>query len=193
MKLKFIALTGLLGLSRVVLAQILPLPVALDRSVQNYQTIKAKEVLIKASEENIRFQKSQFAPDVTLLAQQSYGTINAQNGPLYSYGGLGAASTSMPLAEQNWNAAFGSLYLANINWNLFSFGRIKNQVDVAKSDHQTATRDLDQELFQHKVKVTAAYLNLLASQRIKFVQEKNLERDSVFMSTTESRANSGLI
>lgn len=193
MKLKFIALTGLLGLSQIALAQILPLPDALDRSVQNYQTIKAKEAIVKASEENIQFQKYQYVPDVTLQAQQSYGTINAQNGPLYSYGGLGAASTSMPLAEQNWNAAFGSLYLANVNWNLFSFGRIKNQVAVANAGYQTASRDLNQELFQHKVKVTAAYLNLLASQRIKFVQEKNLERSRVFMTTTESRANSGLI
>ncbi|MND46512.1 Outer membrane efflux protein [compost metagenome] len=193
MKLKFIALTGLLGLSQIALAQVLPLSNALDRSVQNYQTIKAKEAMAKAAEENIQFQKYQDVPDITFQAQQNYGTINAQNGPLYSYGGLGAASTSMPLAEQNWNAAFGSLYLANVNWNLFSFGRIKNQVAVAESEHQTATRDLDQELFQHKIKVTAAYLNLLASQRIKFVQEKNMERAKVFLSTTVSRAQSGLI
>lgn len=125
MKLKFIALTGLLGLSQIALAQVLPLSNALDRSVQNYQTIKAKEAMAKAAEENIQFQKYQDVPDITFQAQQNYGTINAQNGPLYSYGGLGAASTSMPLAEQNWNAAFGSLYLANVNWNLFSFGRIK--------------------------------------------------------------------
>lgn len=193
MNIRFIALAVLGSLSGVSYAQTLHLPDALQRSVQNYEKIKAKEALIAASAENIKYQKSQYLPDLTLLAQQSYGTINAQNGPQYSYGGLGVASTSMPLAEQNWNAAFGSLYLANINWNLFTFGRIKNQVKLATADRKIADADLEQEKFQYQVKVGAAYFNLMASQRIKFVQEKNLDRARVFMTTTESRAASGLI
>lgn len=193
MNIRFIALAVLCSLSAMSYAQTLHLPDALQRSIQNYEKIKVKEALVTASAENINYQKSQYLPDLTLLAQQSYGTINAQNGPLYSYGGLGIASTSMPLAEQNWNAAFGSLYLANINWNLFTFGRIKNQVKLATTDQKIAGADLEQEKFQHQVKVGAAYFNLMASQRIKYVQEKNLDRAQVFMTTTVSRAASGLI
>ncbi|WP_316816533.1 TolC family protein [Pedobacter nyackensis] len=193
MNIRFIALAVLCSLSAMSYAQTLHLPDALQRSIQNYEKIKAKEALVAASAENTNYQKSQYLPDLTLMAQQSYGTINAQNGPLYSYGGLGIASTSMPLAEQNWNAAFGSLYLANINWNLFTFGRIKNQVKLATADQKIAGADLEQEKFQHQVKVGAAYFNLMASQRIKYVQEKNLDRARVFMTTTVSRAESGLI
>lgn len=193
MNIRFIALAAFCGLSTLSYAQTLQLPDALQRSIQNYEKIKAKEALVLASRENTTYQKSQHLPDFTLLAQQSYGTINAQNGPMYAYGGLGSAATSMPLAEQNWNAAFGSLYLANINWNLFTFGRIKNQVQIARSDEKVAIADLEQEKFQHQVKVGAAYFNLLASQRIKYVQEKNLDRAQVFMTTTVSRAASGLI
>lgn len=174
-------------------AQTIKLSDALERSVQNFEKIKAKEATVKASKENISYQKSQQLPDFTLMAQQSFGTVNAQNGPLYSYGGLGAASTSMPLQDQNWNAAFGSLYLANINWNLFTFGKIKNQIDIAKADENVADKDLEQIKFRHKVKVGAAYFNLLAAQRIKYVQEKNLDRAKVVAETTESRAKSGLI
>ncbi|WP_342329549.1 TolC family protein [Pedobacter sp. FW305-3-2-15-E-R2A2] len=193
MNIRFIALAVLCGLSTLSYAQTLQLPDALQRSIQNYEKIKAKEALVLASRENTTYQKSQHLPDFTLLVQQSYGTINAQNGPIYAYGGLGSAATSMPLAEQNWNAAFGSLYLANINWNLFTFGRIKNQVQIARADEKVALADLEQEKFQHQVKVGAAYFNLLASQRIKYVQEKNLDRAQVFMTTTASRAASGLI
>ncbi|TXH59691.1 MAG: TolC family protein, partial [Bacteroidia bacterium] len=57
----------------------------------------------------------------------------------------------------------------------------------------TAKADLEQEIFQHQIKVSAAYLNLLASQRIKYVQEKNLERAEVFFEMTDTRAKSGLI
>ncbi|WP_316747037.1 TolC family protein [Pedobacter gandavensis] len=193
MNIRFIALAVLCGVSTMSYAQTLQLPDALQRSIQNYEKIKAKEALVKASQENTNYQKSQYLPDFTVLAQQSFGTINAQNGPMYGYGGLGSAATSMPLATQNWNAAFGSLYLANVNWNLFTFGRIKNQVNLARVEEKQAATDLEQEKFQHQVKVGAAYFNLFASQRIKYVQEKNLERAQVFMHTTVSRVASGLI
>lgn len=191
--MQYFALVMFCFVSGNILAQIVTLPDALERSVQNFEKIKAKEAIVNASKQNIIYQKSQYLPDFTLMAQQSYGTINAQNGPLYSYGGLGSAATSMPLQDQNWNAAFGSLYLANINWNLFTFGKIKKQVAVAKADEDVARKDLEQVKFQHQVKVGAAYLNLLAAQRIKYVQDKNLERAQVVETTTQSRAESGLI
>lgn len=193
MKMQYFALVMFCFVSGNIQAQIVTLPDALERSVQNFEKIKAKEAIVNASKENTTYQKSQYLPDFTLMAQQSYGTINAQNGPLYSYGGLGSAATSMPLQDQNWNAAFGSLYLSNINWNLFTFGKIKKQVAVAKADEDVARKDLEQVKFQHQVKVGAAYLNLLAAQRIKYVQYKNLERAQVVETTTQSRAESGLI
>lgn len=174
-------------------AQTLKLEEALQYSVERYEKIKSKQYLISASQQNTINQKQQYLPNLTLSAQQSYGTVNMLHGPMYAYGGLGSASTSMPLAEQNWNAAFGSLYFANINWNLFTFGKIENQVKLGHKKEQTANADLNQEIFQHQVRVSAAYLNLLASQRMKFVQEKNLDRAEVFLEITDTRAESGLI
>jgi len=190
---KIIAFGMLCLLTANANGQVLKLSDAFERSTKNYHTIKSKEARVKASSQHIDFQKSQYLPDVTALAQQSFGTINALNGPMYAYGGLGAASTSMPLSEQNWNSAFGSLYLANVNWNLFTFGRLKSQVTAAKADQVVKISDLDQEIFQHQVKVGATYLNLIASQRIKYVQERNHYRAKIFFEMTESRANSGLI
>jgi len=194
MKIKVIVALGLVSVASFNgHGQILRLEEAMQRSVANYDKIKAKKAIVSASEQNTLFQKQQYLPDVTLAAQQSYGTINVQHGPMYAYGGLASAATSMPLAEQNWNAAFGSLYFANVNWNLFTFGRIKSQVRLGEKKEKTATAALDQEIFQHQVKVSATYLNLVASQRLKFIQEKNLERARVFFEMTDSRAKSGLI
>lgn len=194
MKLKFIASVSLVcAVSLNSFAQTLKLEDALHRSVERYDKIKSKQLIISASEQNTAFQKQQYLPDVTLSAQQSYGTVNMLHGTMYAYGGLASASTSMPLAEQNWNAAFGSLYFANVNWNLFTFGRIKSEVTLGSQKEQTAKADLEQEIFQHQIKVSAAYLNLLASQRIKYVQQKNTERAEVFFEMTDTRAKSGLI
>ena len=194
MKLKFIASISLIWIvSFNASAQILKLEDALQRSVVQYDKIISKQLIVSAAEQNTVFQKQQYFPDVTLAAQQSFGTINAQHGPMYAYSGLASAASSMPLSEQHWNAAFGSLYFANVNWNFFTFGRIKNQVELGSKKEQTAIADLKQDIFQHQIKVSATYLNLLASQRIKFVQEKNLERAKAFFEITDTRARSGLI
>ena len=194
MKLKFIALVSFTFVCSInSYGQILTLQEALFRTENQYDKIKSKQVLVDAAQQNTAFQKQHYLPDFTVSAQQSFGTINVQHGPMYAYGGLASAATSMPLAEQNWNAAFGSLYFANVNWNLFTFGRNKNQVELGIKKESTAKADLQQEIFQQQIKVGAAYLNLLASQRIKFVQEKNAERAQVFYEMTNARAKSGLI
>jgi len=178
MKCYFIAsLSLLLTCSTLSYGQVLKLEDALNRTATQYEKIKAKQQIV----------------DFNLVAQQSFGTINVQHGPMYAHGGLASAATSMPLAEQNWNAAFGSLYFANVNWNIFTFGRIKNEVVLAGKKEKTAQADVQQEIFQQQVKTGAAYLNLLASQRLKYVQQKNAERARVFYEMTQARAVSGLI
>ena len=194
MKLKFIALVSFTFVCSISsYGQVLTLQEALFRTENQYDKIKSKQLLVDAAQQNTAFQKQHYLPDFTVSAQQSFGTINVQHGPMYAYGGLASAATSMPLADQNWNAAFGSLYFANVNWNLFTFGRNKNQVELGIKKESTAKADLQQEIFQQQIKVGAAYLNLLASQRIKFVQEKNAERAQVFYEMTNARAKSGLI
>lgn len=193
MKINRIALFVLLGVASMSYGQKLTLDAALKQAIERYDLIKVKEAKLAASQENTTNQKGNYFPDLTFGAQQSYGTINAQNGPLYAYGGLGSAATSMPLAEQNWNAAFGSLYFANVNWNIFSFGKTKEGIGMAKAQQEVTLKDLEQEIFQQQIKVSATYLNLLASQRIKYVQQKNLERARVFHEVTAAKAKSGLL
>lgn len=184
---------GLCAVTSVRAQSTLQLPDALNIAFRQFERIKAKGAVQQSAEQNIQFQKDQYLPEFTLAAQQNYGTINAQHGPLYSYGGLGAASTSIPLAEQNWNAAFGSLYLANVNWNFFTFGRVKSGVQIAEAYHKVSGADLQQEVFEHQVKVAAAYFNLLAAQRVKYVQVKNRERAKVFLTSTEALTAAGLV
>ncbi|HEY0770346.1 MAG TPA: TolC family protein, partial [Sphingobacteriaceae bacterium] len=47
--------------------------------------------------------------------------------------------------------------------------------------------------FQHQVRVAAAYLNVLASQRLRSAQQKNLDRATVFQRSVVARARTGLI
>lgn len=172
--------------------QILTLKDAVNTALLNYGTIKAKNNYADASKSIVQQAKREYLPNLTLIAQQDYGTVNGQNGPLYGLG-LGTASSGPALERQNWNAAFGSLYLANINWDFFTFGRIKQRIAVADAAYQRDKNDLEQEKFQHEIRVTAAYLNLLAAQRLTKSQEKNLSRALTFKNTAVVRAKNGLI
>lgn len=166
---------------------------AIERGVTNYGILRAKQSYAQASVSTTDQVKRAYLPNLNLSAQQDYGTVNGQNGPLFGLGGLGVASSGLPLPQQNWNAAFGALYLVNVNWEFFTFGRIKQQINVARADAQKFQTDYEQELFQHKIKIAAAYLNLLASQRLLVSQQKNLERAEVFFQNVSERAKNGLL
>ncbi|MGZ4061424.1 MAG: TolC family protein [Bacteroidia bacterium] len=172
---------------------VLTLKDALSKGLANYGIVKAKADYAGASKAQALQSRLDYLPNLVVSAQQDYGTVNGQNGPLYGFGGFGVASSGLPLPVQNWNAGFGALYLANVNWDFFSFGKALEKIKVAEQVADRDQKDLQQEQFQQQVRVAAAYLNLLAAQRITYSQRKNLERAIVFKNNTVARAKSGLI
>ena len=174
-------------------AQILGLKEAEEVALKNYNIIKAKDNYAKASQAAVLQTKREALPNFIISAQQDYGTINGTNGPLYGFGGYSVASAGAALPQQNWNAAFGALYLANVNWDFYAFGRVKEKIKTAESVYERDNMDLKQEQFQHQVKVAAAYLNLLAAQRITRSLQNNLNRADTFRLVVTTRAKNGLI
>jgi len=189
----YFSLLLFISLSIGVSAQTLSLKQAVNTALSNYGTIKAKDNYANASKSSIQQAKREYLPNFSLSAQQDYGTINGQNGPQYGLGGLGTASSGPALDKQNWNAAFGGLYLANVNWDFFTFGKIRERIKIADATYQRDKNDLEQEKFQQEIRVSAAYLNLLAAQRLSKSQQKNLDRAVTFKNTAVIRAKNGLI
>jgi outer membrane protein TolC len=175
-----------------VSGQILTLAEAINSALNNYGSVKAKGSYLKASQASSKEASSAYLPNLNLAAQQAYGTANGKFGPVMNLGGLAAGSSGPPFLSQNWNAAFGGLYLANISWDFFTFGRVSQHVKVAEAQVVQQSSDLDQEKFQLQVKVSGAYLSLLAAQRIKWSEQKNLDRASALLSVVLVRAKNGL-
>lgn len=173
--------------------QNLTLKEAVDTGIANYGLVLAKGKYAQAANETVKQTRRDYLPNLNLSAQQDYGTVNGQNGPLYGLGGLGVASSGLPLASQNWNAAFGALYLVNFNWDFFTFGRMKQRITLAKADANRQQKDFEQEQFQQKVRIASAYLNLLASQRLLRSQQKNLDRTEVVLKNAATRVTTGLL
>jgi outer membrane protein TolC len=174
-------------------AQVLTLKDAVQTALSNYGSIKAKANYANASRESATQAKRDYLPNVNISAQQDYGTVNGQFGPSYGLNGLGVASSGPTLASQNSNAAFGGLYLANVNWDFFAFGRSKEKIKTAQAVVTRDESDSQQEQFQQSVKVAAAYLNLLAAQRLTISWQRNLARADTFRFVVVTRVKNGLI
>lgn len=166
---------------------------ALKLGIENYGIIKAKTQYAKASKFSIEQAKREALPNINLSAQQDFGTVNGQIGPLYGFNGLGVASAGPSLGQQNYNAAFGALYLTNFNWDFFAFGKAKEKIKVAEAIAAKDDKDLNQELFQHKIKIAATYLNLIAANQLKHSYENNLYRANIFRETAVAKVLSGII
>ncbi|EPR71709.1 TolC family protein [Cyclobacterium qasimii] len=172
-------------------SQDLSLKEAINIGIDNYGYIKSKSKYASASEETLKQTKREYLPNLNLSAQQSYGSVNGQYGSFYGMVGNVAAS-GPTLPEQNWNAAFGAQYLSNVNWDFFTFGKTKEKINLEKMNVKIQVNDLEQEKFQLKIKISAAYLNLLASQRLLISQQRNLDRAEVFLTTATARVRNGL-
>lgn len=173
-------------------AQVLTLKDAVQTGLQNYQAIKAKASYVDASKASVKQSVREYYPDLSVSFQHDFGTVNGQTGPLYGLRGLGTASSGQPLPRQNWNAAFGALYLTNVNWDFFSFGRAREKIKTAQAVVARDESDLVQEQFQHEVRVAAAYLNLLAAQRLSQSWQNNLDRAIALQGIVTTRVKNGL-
>jgi outer membrane protein TolC len=172
--------------------QALTMRQAVQNALNNYGTIRAKTNYAKASQANVKEAKREYLPDINFGIQQDYGTVAANFGPLAPFKGGAVSSSGPTFPNQNWNAAFGALYLTNVNWDFFQFGRYKERTMVAQRVLNRDLSDLDQERFEQSIRVAAAYLQLIASQKLIFSQQKNLDRAVAFQTVATARAKSGL-
>lgn len=192
---KYVLLTFLSAISSygLLAQQPLTLKKAVETAIENYGTLKAKGQYAAASKVFVEQTRRENLPNFNFGVQQDFGTVNGQNGPLYGFGGLSTASSGPVFNQQNGNAAFGALYLTNVNWDFFAFGRAKEKVKAAQAVAVRDDKDLQQEIFQHKIKVAATYLNLLAARQLTRSYERNLERADTFRLIVATRVLNGLI
>jgi outer membrane protein TolC len=192
---RFLLLLSLVfGFTQLQAQQLQPLGIkdAIRIGLENYGTIKAKNNQLNSSKAQLTETKTEYLPDLNLSAQNVYGTINGQNGPAYGYGGFATAASGPALPNQNWNATFGSLYVANVNWNFFAFGRAVEKVKVQSRVVDINTADLNQERFEEEVRVSSAYLNDLVAQQLVKANYDNLYRSIQVQKVVLARVKNGL-
>ncbi len=171
---------------------VLTIKEAVRIGLENYPAIRSRQNQVNSSKAYLSETKTEYLPDLNFQAQQDYGTVNSQFGPLFGFRGLGVSSSGPVNASQNWNAAFGALYLTNVNWDFFAFGRALEKVKVQGAVLQRDEKDLNQTQFQHEIRIASAYLSVVAAQRLVKVQQDNLKRTLDIRTVVVTRVKNGL-
>jgi len=170
----------------------LTLPEALRTAVANFPKIKAAQHLASASAFELKAARQDGLPDITAGAEFAYGTLDGLNGLASGEPGLTTLTNGPVTTRQNYNAAFGALYLTNIDFNLYSFGLQRAHVAAAKGQYDQDKSSLDDQIFQQQVHTAAAYLDLLAARQIRLAMEANLTRTLQLRDVILARTINGL-
>lgn len=165
---------------------------AINTGLNNYQSIQAKRNYYNASAALVQNTRNEYLPNVVGSLQQDFGTINGQFGPLTAYGAPGVSSSGPPNNSQSWHAAFGSSYLINTNFEVFTFGRVISKIKWYRAQANSDSADLTQEQFVQSVRTTSAYLNLLIAQRLISTAQSNVDRVMFVQGAVVARTRSGL-
>jgi outer membrane protein TolC len=176
----------------LLFSQVLTLPNALDISLKNYQLIKARKSYADAANAAVITARRDGLPDITLAGQQEYGSLDGMNGLSSGLQGITTITNGPALPAQSWNSAFGSLYVSNISWNIFSFGLQRAHVVAAKGIYDQEEAGYEQEKFLLQIKVISGYFDLLGAQRLRFSMQANLARATDLAMTIHARTDNGL-
>ncbi|QNE42133.1 TolC family protein (plasmid) [Hymenobacter sp. NBH84] len=164
---------------------------ALDLARTQAPHLQAKAYQVQAAEADIAQTKTQRLPSVRLSGQVSYGSTNAVAGTMLPVGTIIPSSGSLS-GVNSYNAVFGSMGTALMEWSPVTFGQYPAQRARAEAARDYAQADADNELFTQQLRVAQTYLDLLATQSLRQVREQDVRRVSILKKTITRLALHGL-
>ena len=143
----------------------------LKQAETNYPLLKSKALDVLAAQKGIEISRSTAIPSLDASYQLNRATYNNITGMVFPQ--FIIPISGPPSSGNNMNGAYGSAASILLNWQPFTFGQRKAQVDYSKANFKYATADDQNEIFQHKVKVIFLYLEVLTANELVKVYEEN--------------------
>lgn len=158
---------------------------------ESYPGIGSKIAAIDAAKLNERAIKSNILPQVKAQAQNTYGTYEGSAGAFFPQAGFfNVSGSAMPINGSSTAAnTFGS---ATVEWELFSFGKLRKQNEAASALYNKSISDKDAYLLNLKKNLSERYIILLYNNAKLQLAEKNSERLNDIRKTTSGLSASGL-
>jgi outer membrane protein TolC len=172
--------------------RVLTLKSCLEEARLNYPSIKAKQAEVFGQEKKLSASKTEYLPALLAGGQVNYATANSLNGAYISNEGLSTSISGGIHPQNNYNPVFGSFGTLEVDWKVFTFGKVAANVNTAKSALNSSQADYENEIFQHQVRVADAYLLALVTEKLSIAQENNLKRAQRLQEVIRAGALAGL-
>ncbi|MBL0741178.1 TolC family protein [Chryseolinea lacunae] len=174
------------------LAQQENLQTLLDKSVKEYPLLKARAADVNSAAQDVKTSTSEYIPRLSVQHQYTYSTNNSVAGSFYPNGGTVISPSGGIRATNIYDGTFGSFTSALLEWNVINFGKVATQVTAARFNREANQAAYDNEIFQHQVRVADAYLLLLIGEKLKDIQQSNLDRAAGFRDVVDAGVRSGM-
>jgi outer membrane protein len=162
----------------------------LRQAETNYPLLKSRALDVLAAQKGIEMSRRAVIPSLDASYQVNRATYNNITGMVFPQ--FIIPISGPPSTGNNMNGAYGSAASILMNWQPFTFGQRKAQIDYSKANFKYATADDQNEIFQHKVKVIFAYLEVLTAKELVKVYEENYSRAEASFTLSKTLVASGL-
>lgn len=158
---------------------------------ENYPGVGVKTSAVDAAKFNQRAVKGNMLPQVNAQAQNTYGTYEGSAGAFFPQAGFfNVSGSAVPLDGSSTAAnTFGS---AIVQWEVFSFGKLRKQNEAAGALYNKSVSDKDAYLLNLKKTLSERYIGLLYNDAKLRWTEKNAERLDDIRKITSGLSASGL-
>jgi outer membrane protein len=152
--------------------------------------LKAKRYESHAKQEALGYARNAAVPSLDAGYQVNYATYN-------NITGMASAQHFVPISgspssSNSSDAVVGTAGGLLLNWDVFTFGQRASKIQSAVASLEAQQADEQNEIFQHRVKVANAYLDLMMTYELVKVHQKNLERAEDNFRIVRSLSSSGL-
>lgn len=157
---------------------------------ENYVGIGVKMASVDAAKLNQQAVGSNMLPQVNAQAQNTYGTYEGSAGAFFPQAGFFNVSGPVPLGASS--TAANTFASAVVEWELFSFGKLRKQNEAAGTLYDKSVSEKDAYLLNLKKTLSERYIVLLYNDAKLRWTEQNTERLDDIRKITSGLSASGL-
>ena len=157
---------------------------------QRYHLLKSKQFEAEAAAKNVDVVKYSRMPTLDAGYQAGIATANNLTG-MYNPTGMMPISGPPSVANNN-TPALGSAASLLLNWQAVTFGERNARINVSLAESNVKSAEFKQALFQHKINVISAYLDLLLTYDDVKIHQGNMARIEASLNQSRALVVSGI-
>ena len=173
-------------------AQTLNLYDAVNKAVANYPLLQQRQAEVNAGRAHIKTVNGNRLPSLMLQDQLDAGTSNALQGTYLSLGMVPSTPGGSATAAPNYNPNPVNVAISSLQWEFFNFGYYNAQRRQAGAQLAVNEANLSSDKYLLTESMISVYLDWLKKYRLLQIQEENMQRAQVILTSIRATVLSGL-